>query len=113
MNNSRGAGYQHMLKQDLHECDAAFVVGYSMADPDFATTFFNSDDLVNKCFVFSGIADELSAYRISLIGTDTKLGVSDIARLAKERLPEAATTFRSEIIVNTSGYNTKHVTQSA
>jgi hypothetical protein len=113
MNSRSGSGYYHMLKQDLHECDAVFVVGYSMSDPDFATTFFNSNDLINKCFVFSGVPDELSAHRISLIGTNTNLGMEQLALLVKNQPPNEELTFRSDIIVDSGDYTSKEITQSS
>lgn len=113
MNSRSGSGYYHMLKQDLHECDAVFVIGYSMSDPDFATAFFNTDDLINKCFVFSGVPDELSAHRISLIGTNTNFGMADLATLVRNQPASDEQVFRSEIIVDAGGYDTKEVTQSS
>ena len=112
-NARSGSGYLHMLKQDLYECDSAFVIGYSMADPNLAEIFFNSEDLLNKCFVFSGHADELSAHRISLIGTNTDLGMADLDRLVKERPANAEIPIRSDLIADRGSFDTKEVTQTA
>jgi hypothetical protein len=108
-----GSGYFHMLKQDLYECDVAFVIGYSMADPDLAEIFFNSQELLNKCFVFSGDTDELTAHRISLIGKDTKLGLADLARLAQERQVLTRPLLRSELVADRGTFDTKEVSQTA
>lgn len=108
-----GSGYFHLLKQDLYECDAAFVVGYSMADPDLAEIFFNSRDLLNKCFVLSGTTDELAAYRLSLIGKDTKLGLENFAQLIRERQPSTSPPLRSEIAIDRGTFDTKEVSQTA
>lgn len=114
LSNARGrSGYLHMLKQDLYECDSAFVVGYSMADPNLAEIFFNSNDLLNKCFVFSGQADELSAHRISLIGTNTNLGIADLVTLVKKRPANIEPPLPSNLVADRGSFDTKEVTQSA
>lgn len=114
LQNSRsGSRYFHALRQDLHECDAVFVVGYSMGDPDFANLFYNSDDLLNKCFVFSGTPDELSAHRISLIGNNTGLGLADLARLTQNRSEDNQPTYRAEISIDHDTFDSKEITQAA
>jgi hypothetical protein len=113
MKGGSQSSYHHMLRQDLHECDVAFVIGYSMADPDLASLFFNTEDLLNKCFVFSGKPDELSAHRISLIGTNTELGLTDLARLAKTIAANVEPPIRSELLVDRGAFDTKEITQTA
>lgn len=113
MGQHGGSGYYHMFRQDLYECDAVFVVGYSMADPDLATIFFGSDDLINKCFVFSGSPDELSAHRISLIGTNTNSSLQDLARLVRERTPDDQPPLRMELSIDRGAYNSNEITQTA
>ncbi len=113
MNARSRSGYYHLLKQDLYECDAVFVVGYSMADPDLASLFFNSDDLLNKCFVFSGSPDELAAHRISLIGTNTQLTTADLARLVRERPNDTEPMPPSELLIDRGAFDTKEITQTA
>ena len=107
------SGYYHAFRQDLYECDAVFVIGYSMADPDLATIFFGSDDLINKCFVFSGVPDELSAHRISLIGTNTNLSLADLARLVRERPADVTPPLRAELSVDRGAFDIKEITQIA
>ena len=108
-----GSAYYHMFKQDLYECDAVFVVGYSMADPDLATIFFGSDDILNKCFVFSGIPDELSAHRISLVGTNTNLSLADFASLVRDRPADVAPPPRAELAIDHGAFDVKEITQTA
>jgi hypothetical protein len=108
-----GSGYYHMFNQDLYECDVVFIVGYSMADPDLATIFFGSDALINKCFVFSGTADELSAHRISLIGTNTNSGLVDLARMVRARPSDEALPVRAELSIDTGAFESKEITQTA
>lgn len=107
------SGYYHMFRQDLYECDVAIVVGYSMADPDLAAAFFGSEDLINKCFVFSGIPDELSAHRISLIGTNTNSDLADLARLVRERPADVAPPLRAELSIDGGAFDVKEITQTA
>ncbi len=108
-----GSGYYHLLEQDLYESNVVFVVGYSMADPDFANIFFGSHDLLNKCFVFSGTPDELSAHRISLIGTNTNLALDDFARLITDRPPDEALPLRGELSIDDGTFESKEITQTA
>jgi hypothetical protein len=111
-NTRSGSGYFHMLKQDLYECDVAVVVGYSMADPDLATIFFNSEELLNKCFVFSGATDELSSHRISLIGTNTGLGLVELVSRIDARPVATAPTLRSDLTEDRGTFDSKDVTQT-
>lgn len=107
------SGYRHQLEQDLYECDAVFVIGYSMADPDLAQIFFNSEDLLNKCFVFSGHTDEITAHRISLIGNNTELDLSDLIKLIRSRKTSIEHSLRPEIIFDRGGFEKREVTQTA
>jgi hypothetical protein len=108
-----GSGYYHLFQQDLYESDAVFVVGYSMSDPDLATIFFGSDDVLNKCFVFSGTPDELSAHRISLIGTNTNSTLECLAQLVRERPPDAEPPLRGELSIDRGTFDSKEITQAA
>src|SRR4051812_35187218 len=92
------SGYLHLLRQDLYECDSAFVIGYSMADPNLAEIFFNTADLLNKCFVFSGRADELSAHRIALVGTDTGLSLADFVGEIQSRPADSESPLPSDLM---------------
>lgn len=113
MNARTGSGYFHILRQDLYECDSAFVIGYSMADPNLAELFFNTDDLLNKCFVFSGKADELSAHRISLIGADTGCDLGNFAEMVKKRPIAVEPPLRADLIADRGTFVRKEVTQTA
>ncbi|UJQ94460.1 hypothetical protein [Mariluticola halotolerans] len=103
--------YHNLLHQDLHESDCVIVIGYSMGDPDLVHLFYNSTDLINKCFVFSGDTSALDNHRISLIGTDTKQ-TSTAFLAAHDATPiDTTPTFSSQIEVDYGGYDIKTVSQ--
>lgn len=103
----------HVMRQDFYEADVVIVIGYSMADPDLQTLFFESPDLVNKCFVFSGTPDALSSHRIKLIGHNTNRTAAQFLEAARAVPPGLDLGYSSAITEDNGSYEYKETSQGA
>ncbi|WP_165504408.1 SIR2 family protein [Rhizobium laguerreae] len=102
--------YIDQLQNDLFECDCCIVVGYSMGDPNLSQIFFKADQLINKCFVFSGTPGRLAAHRINLIGNNTNLKSSDLVTLY-QNTPKTGETIPPLTEIDRAEYSTKDLTR--